>query len=226
MKKIGVIIADEYEFEPFITLCKKRSGILGEVRGKRTAEFKIGDNAVTGIECGIGKVNAACETAFFISEGKADIIMNIGLSGAISGLKRDDFIAGESFVECDFDLTPIGYKYGEKPQKTYIYEADRELLGLAKECGAEKSGKFGCGDIFLADKEKKQFFKETFGICEFDMETGAIASVCHECGVPLLSIRKISDTADDMSGGDYKEMNDKAEGDLVDILERIIEKIE
>ncbi len=225
MKKTGVVIADEYEFEPFITLCKKYSGVIGEIRGKRTAEFKIGDNLVTGIECGIGKVNAAGETAFLISLNKADIIMNIGLSGAISGLKRDDFIAGESFVECDFDLTPIGYKYGAKPQKTYIYEADRNLLSLAKECGVEKSGKFGCGDIFLADKEKKEFFKETFGICEFDMETGAIASVCSECGIPFLSIRKISDTADDMSSDEYCEMNNRAEGDLVDILERVIKKI-
>lgn len=144
---------------------------------------------------------------------------------AISGLKRNDFVAGESFVECDFDLTPIGYKYGAKPQKTYVYKADKELLTLAKEAGVEKSGKFGCGDIFLADREKKEFFKETFGICEFDMETGAIASVCHECNIPLLSIRKISDTADDISSENYREMNDRAEGDLADILERIIEKI-
>lgn len=225
MKKIGVVIADENEFEPFITLCKKHSGVLDEARGKRTAEFKIGDNIVKGIECGIGKVNAAGETAFLISEDKADIIMNIGLSGAISGLKRNDFVAGESFVECDFDLTPIGYKYGAKPQKTYVYKADKELLTLTKEAGVEKSGKFGCGDIFLADREKKEFFKETFGICEFDMETGAIASVCHECNIPLLSIRKISDTADDISSENYREMNDRAEGDLADILERIIEKI-
>ena len=57
------------------------------------------------------------------------------------------------------------------------------------------------------------------------METGAIASVCHECNIPLLSIRKISDTADDISSENYREMNDRAEGDLADILERIIKKI-
>ena len=107
MKKIGVVIADENEFEPFITLCKKYSGVLGEARGKRTAEFKIGDNIVKGIECGIGKVNAAGETAFLISEDKADIIMNIGLSGAISGLKRNTYYPAETFGACDCDLTPL-----------------------------------------------------------------------------------------------------------------------
>ena len=50
------------------------------------------------------------------------------------------------------------------------------------------------------------------------METAAIACVCDKCGVPFLSVRKISDDADDSSGEDYREMNSKAESHLSDIL--------
>lgn len=222
MKNFGVIIADEYEFDPFIELCKKYNGSVSSERGHRTAEFKIGDKCVKGIECGIGKVNAASAAAFMIANDKPDIILNAGLSGAVSGLVKDDIVAGESFIECDFDLTAIGYAPGAKPQKTYIYETPRYLIDLAQKAGVSKFGKFGCGDIFLADKVKKDFFKATFGICEFDMETGAIASVCHESNTPYLSIRQISDTADDTSPEDYTNTNNMKKTDLTGILERIV----
>lgn len=222
MMKFGVIIADEYEFDPFIELCKKYSGTVSSERGHRTAEFNIDGKSVKGVECGIGKVNAASAAAFMTAADKPDIILNAGLSGAVSGLCKDDLVAGESFIECDFDLTAIGYAPGAKPQKTFVYEADKALLELAKEAGVEKSGKFGCGDIFLADREKKKFFKDTFGICEFDMETGAIASVCHETGTPFLSIRQISDNADDASSVEYTETNNMKKPDLTNVLERII----
>lgn len=222
MKNFGVIIADEYEFDPFIELCRKYNGVVSDERGHRVAEFKIGEKNVKGIECGIGKVNAASAAAFMIANDKPDIILNAGLSGAISGLAKDDIIVGESFVECDFDLTAIGYAPGAKPQETYIYETPQSLIDLAEKAGVAKAGKFGCGDIFLADKAKKNFFKETFGICEFDMETAAVASVCHESGVPYLSIRQISDTADDTSPEDYTNTNNMKKADLTHVLEQII----
>ena len=57
------------------------------------------------------------------------------------------------------------------------------------------------------------------------METAAIASVCYFDNIPFLSIRKISDTADDTAETDYREMNDLCEMDLTKVLSEIIEKI-
>ena len=54
------------------------------------------------------------------------------------------------------------------------------------------------------------------------METAAIASVCDKCGIPMLSLRKISDDADDCSVEDYREMNEREEACLTELLEKII----
>ena len=57
------------------------------------------------------------------------------------------------------------------------------------------------------------------------METGAIASVCYKCDVPFLSIRKVSDDAAENSPEDYREMNDKAEASLIEVVSRLLDEI-
>ena len=45
--------------------------------------------------------------------------------------------------------------------------------------------------------------KEIFSINAFDMESGALGAVCYLLNVPFVSIRKISDSADDVGVEDY-----------------------
>ena len=128
-------------------------------------------------------------------------------------------------MECDFDLTPLGFKVGEKPGQDFVYEADKTLLELVTRSKGIKTGKLGTGDFFLADEDKKKFYLDTFGICAFDMETAAIASVCHKAGVPMLSLRKISDDAGDAASESYREMNDRAEDSLTMVLDSLFTRM-
>ncbi len=178
------------------------------------------------VKSGIGKVNAASATAFLIGDDKADIILNAGLSGAVQKLRREDMIAVESYVECDYDLTAIGKPLGVKADgQKYIYSADEKLMSYALMSEGIISAKAGTGDIFLTDKVKKELYKDTFGIESFDMESAAIAGVCDKCGIPMLSLRKISDDADDASVEDYREMNNRQESCLTELLANIFSRI-
>ena len=223
-KTIGIVFADEMEFLPFLRLTADYAGSESTSRGKRAASFTLqkGDRTLQllGVECGIGKAAATAATAFLIADDKADIILNAGLSGAVSGVRRGDFVAGESFRECDFDLTAIGRPLGKDAIK-----ADETLLSLAKTLDGMHTGAFGTGDLFLADPVKKDLYKSLFSITAFDMETAAIAQVCAQCGVPFCSLRQISDDADDCSADDYTEMNDRAEDALCRCLLALCDKI-
>lgn len=225
-KTVGIIFADEMEYKPFEEAAAAFGAINGKLRSCRFTSFdaeKDGEKlTVIAIESGIGKVSAAFAASALILERGADIIMNAGLSGAVSGLRRGDIVAGESFIECDFDLSAIGYELGQKPSgEESLHTGDEALLEQAKALGL-KTGRFGTGDLFLTDKEKKNLFKEKFGICAFDMETAAIAAVCSKCSIPFFSVRKISDDADDCSAAEYREMNEKAESCLSDILLKML----
>lgn len=228
---IGLVIADDMEYMPFVQYVKQNKLIKDEIikpllsqlyNEDRICECVIAAKScavrLVAIYCGIGKVNAATAAAALILRGGASAVLNIGLSGAISGLSRCDVVAGTSFVEADFDLTPMGKKIGEKPSQQYIYNADSRLTKIFTDIDGVKTGKMGCGDFFLADESKKQLYKNIFGIDAFDMETGAIASVCHQFSVPFAALRKISDDASDDSQEQYTKLNDLAEKHLSEIL--------
>lgn len=227
----GVVFADSMEYAPFLDWAKtqknvKEDTLFGNECVKIRLEKEGREIKIIGVKCGIGKVNAAAATAYLIASEKADMILNAGLSGAVSSLKREDMVAGESYIECDFDLTAIGYKPGEKcdGQKSFL-KADEKLLSYALESEGIKKVSCGTGDLFLSDPVKKEYFKNTFSIQSFDMETGAIASVCDKAGIPMLSLRKISDDADDSSVNDYREMNDRKESCLTELLVNIFSRI-
>ena len=223
-KTIGLIFADEMEYLPFLRLLAQYAGKESVSRGKRAASFTLTKGARTlrlyGVECGIGKVCAATTAAYLIADEQVDLILNAGLSGAISGLRRGDFVAGTSFRECDFDLTPLGRPLGKE-----AVDADPALLELAASLDGVQTGAFGTGDLFLTDPALKTKYKDLFALSAFDMETAAIALVCKESGVPFCSLRQISDDADDCSAEAYTEMNDRAEDALCLCLMQLCEKI-
>lgn len=228
MKKIGVILADTQEYLPFIRYYSHVPSEEFLVGTNKTTVYKNGEKEIIAIHCGIGKVNAANAAAALIYRFGCDIILNAGLSGAVSGLRREDLVAGSTYVECDFDLTAIGYDLGVKPDEESVHKADEKLLAYATtlEDFHVKQGALGTGDIFLSDTKKKNLYKNVFGIKAFDMESAAIAAVCSKNNVSFLSVRKISDDADDASVEDYREMNNRQEAVLASVIFGIISKIQ
>ena len=229
-KIVGILFADTMEYGPFLQWAKTVDAKEETRRGNDSCVVRLEENGrvldIIGVRCGIGKVNAASATSFLISDDKVDIILNAGLSGAVQKLRREDMIAVESYVECDYDLTAIGKPLGVKADgQKYLYEADEKLMSYALMSDGIIKAKAGTGDIFLTDKVKKELYRDTFGIESFDMETAAIAGVCDKCGVPMLSLRKISDDADDASVEDYREMNNRQEACLTELLVNIFGRI-
>lgn len=211
--KLLLLIADIDEFLPFKKCVERRITEEFVFRGMPAFKFSHRGIEVTALCFGIGKVNAATGAALALSEFKFDGVINTGWSGAVSGVAKGDVIVATSFVECDFDMTAIGKKPGQKPEQDifcdaggFIYDAVVKANESLTDCHAKfKFGRLGTGDIFLSNKELSQYYKETFGIMAFDMETAAVASVCRVMNTPLLCARKISDSANDAAPSDYRE---------------------
>lgn len=227
MKTIGILFADEMEYKPFLQRAMTLGGIQSIGRGRNMVKcFYNGANTdfnLIAVQCGIGKVNAAAATAYLIADHAADIILNAGLSGAVSGFHRGDIVAGETYTECDFDLSALDVPPGQKPNELILRTADISLFKAAMKIDGVQSAALGTGDQFLADNQKKNYYLNLFGITAFDMETAAVASVCSYANIPFLCIRKISDNADESATDDYTEMNDKAETNLTDVLFKLFE---
>ena len=68
-------------------------------------------------------------------------------------------------------------------------------------------------------------YKKLFNINAFDMESGALGAVCYLLGVPFVSIRKISDNADDVSVSEYSDSLASDVTAFSDIILKVLEKL-
>lgn len=207
VKKIGVVIADKDEYVHIEALLgealalNERGGFVAHSALLSTANKKA---EIITICSGIGKVNAAIAATVIAPD--CDIIVNAGLSGGFGDAKKYDLVVGTKFFEHDFDLTAIGYRPSQKPGQSDALCSDEALVrDIVTKYPFVKSGVFVTGDSFICEKEKHDMLAETFNPIACDMESAAVAEVAARFKKPYVSLRMVSDGADDDSAATYSD---------------------
>jgi len=174
--KIGIIVAMDKELQQLRPLFPEDKVILQK--------------------SGIGKVNAALQTAQMISQYHPDIIVSSGCAGGNGDdINIQDVVVSSQLAYHDvYCGTAVGYSvYGQVQGFPPRFEADPYLLQKALLTGA-KPGLIVTGDWFVDSKEKMReiigHFPEARAV---DMESAAIAQTCYIHKVPFISFRVISD---------------------------------
>ena len=152
-------------------------------------------------QCGIGKVFAALCAAVMIERYKPDLILNIGVAGAlVEGLDIADIVIADSAVEHDIDTTPIGDPPGLISGPNVVHMPVHPGFAARLQKGAQGLGfhavtaAIATGDQFIERLEDKQRIARDFGAAACDMEGGAIAQVAMTAHVPYAAYRAVSDT--------------------------------
>ncbi len=206
-KKVGIVVADIDEYKPFEDFALLNGAVSLKLFSRPAFTIKINGTDVLVVNSYVGKTNAAAFTAKLIDEG-CEIILNYGLSGGISNSVIGQFSIPTKFLEYDFDLTALGYKLCEKPWQNYVYSADKTLTSKLKELYPDAVlGTAVCGDRFLSDRALADELTKNYGAVTCDMETAAIASVCETADIPFVSLRRVSDGADESVKETYRFMN-------------------
>lgn len=223
--KIGMVIADECEFEPMRKFALANGGEKLTIGGMECVRVIRGRITLTAVRCGVGKVNAAAAAAFMIADG-AELLMSTGYSGGISRVQKGDTAIATEFAEHDFDLTPLGYELAVKPDQVYTYSADEDVNSIIEQMfpGVVK-GPMVTGDCFVCDNKKREWIKNKFDAVACDMETAAVASVGYKCGVKTVALRRISDDAGDDAKDMYRSAAAKYETSMIDMLMTVVDKM-
>ncbi len=206
MNKIGLLIADKDEYIPFVSSLSDIGYKKIDYLDKEGVKFNIGCTEVTSIFCGVGKVNAAAG-AMHLIDTDCKIVLNFGMSGGLSGIKRGACTFPELFLEHDFDLSEIGYKPYFKPGQITPCFADKSLLAIAKNTGFETSRLAVSGDRFICNDNLKNKLIKELGADSCDMETAAAAAVCNAANIPFCALRRISDNGGNDALKNHREMN-------------------
>ncbi|WP_445660589.1 phosphorylase family protein [Acinetobacter sp. F16] len=142
---------------------------------------------------GIGKVNAAFKAFEVIQKTGCKTLLNLGSAGS-SQFDAHALVEVTTFVQRDMDVSPLGFAVGVTPMDD-DHPAEIHLEAYFPHL---EKGICGTGDSFETGIPKVP--------CDLvDMEGYAIAKVCKKLGVRLISVKYITDGANDTAHLDWEE---------------------
>lgn len=185
---------------------------------------RIGRHEIIAAECGIGKVNAAIGALTLIDCFHPDLVINTGVAGGTGSASILDVVIADRIAYHDVWCGPgtqPGHAAGCPPCFTCPLPDD-VFAGL----GARR-GLVASGDIFVSRPEEVSRILSVWpDAVAVDMESAAIAHVCHVKNVPFVCIRVISDTpgsADNIS--QYENFWSDAPEHTFAVLTAILDRI-
>lgn len=208
MKKIGIIVAMDKEYEQLSKVFEGRTDIVLQ-------------------KCGIGKVNAAVGATEMLRDHRPDLIVSSGCAGGAStSVEVMDVVAASSSAYHDV-YCGDNAAYGQVLGMPARFEAPQALIDKALQIPRVKAGLTVSGDWFVDSKEKMReildHFPEAMAV---DMESCAIAQVCHRYAVPFISFRVISDIPlKDTKASQYFDFWDRVAEDSFEVTLRFVESI-
>ncbi|QIC61149.1 MULTISPECIES: 5'-methylthioadenosine/S-adenosylhomocysteine nucleosidase family protein [Acinetobacter] len=142
---------------------------------------------------GIGKVNAAFKAFEVIQNTGCKTLLNLGTAGS-SHFDAHALVEVSQFVQRDMDVSPLGFDVGLTPMDQHFPGA----IELEPFFDHLPRGICGTGDSFETGQPKVP--------CQLvDMEGYALAKVCKKLGVRLISVKYITDGANDTAHLDWEE---------------------
>lgn len=143
---------------------------------------------------GVGKVNAAFQTADAINESQPDLIVNVGVAGGLADdLDRGAVAIGTDYVQVDLKTILPENKPYIAPSPANLVDG---ILDVARKNNIScRAGRIATGDFVLFENRKRRAIKRKFNPVAFDMETAAVAQVASAKGIDFVGIRSFSDMA-------------------------------
>lgn len=223
MKTIGIIGAMPSE------LVDIRAALAdGEICRKSGFDFYVsflGDNRVVHVCSGIAKVNAAVCAQALIDHFSPDALLNAGIAGGMNPAVRVcDVVISSEVLPHDLNL----HFLKDYPPYCDVFPSDKALIQLAQKTCADFGvtshvGRIVSGEAFISDNAVKAEIQNRLQPYAVDMESAAVGHCAYLNEVPYVSIRCISDNADDDGAMSFDQFEKIAARRVADIVLKMVE---
>ena len=226
---IGIICAEPEELNEILKLMKN-------TKKEKICYLKFITGNILNTNCvislsGVGKVHAAMCAQTMILKYHPNLILNIGVAGAVSSeIKIGDIIIGHGVIQHDFDVSAFpnrkkgeisGIGKVEIPCTKWIADKLKLSCKNIKEINFHY-GTVLTGDQFIDSPKILNEIKNQFGGLVCEMEAGSIGQVCFINNIDFGIIKAVSDTADNSSTVDFKTFIKQASKKCVKLLMEFI----
>lgn len=208
--RIGIVTAMAQEIKP---IYEKLGNIVDEsvIHGVSMSKIALGDDTVYLATSGVGEIRAAMAVQMLVDLYDVEVIINFGFVGALNkNIDISELVIADKVCHYQFDTSAIdGTKVGQyyENEDIYFYLNEKLITGILSH--VEKPLRrvaVASGDIFIADKEMKRRLAEDFGCDICEMELAGLALACERNEIPLVSIKVVSDKADDNAPISFDEI--------------------
>lgn len=175
----------------------------GEIQTKGGFSYYINqmnkDTRIVHACSGIAKVNAALCAQTLIHTFQPDALINAGIAGGMHpDVKVCDIVISTEVLPHDLDLRFLR----EYPPYCDKFPSNEKLIALTEKICAEKGivshcGRIVSGEAFISDNAVKAEIQSRLAPHAVDMESAAVGHTAYLNAVPYVSVRCISDNADD-----------------------------
>lgn len=193
--RIGIVVAMDKELQQLLQLMEKPLECLQ--KGQSFWIGQVGDSSLILSKSGIGKVNAAYGAINLIDNFRPDVVISTGCAGGASiYLEIRDIVVSTQICYHDAWCGQPNEK-GQIQGLPAKYDVDEKLVETAKKLNGNTRivpGLIVSGDWFVDSVDKMKSIVADFpDAMAVDMESAALAQICHLYQMPFLSFRVISD---------------------------------
>ena len=210
------------EITPFLQRAASVSGPAQIGNAVHRTGLLNGRNALF-VRGGIGLVNASGAATSALLAAPADaapLVVSVGSAGGLGpNVRVGDVVVGTDAINADADARALGYELGQVPGMPASYPvplplraASIEGIPVQRKAATVHHGLLVSTYAFVGH-ERAALIKGRFhGVLATDMESSAIAQICHAHKAPFLAIRGISDLCGPASESDFiTHVDDAAE---------------
>ena len=223
--KIGILCAGDREAAPYFPWIEHE-------RVTQKAMLSVHEGTIDGMEVavlfsGVCKVNAAIAAQILIDTYGCSAIINSGTAGAMDERLRiyDTVISTEAAYH---DVAQGCLTQFHPWLESIYFKADPALMKCAEQAAHEVelegkiySGRMMTGEQFI-EKDMCAAISECYTPLCVDMETAAVAHVCHVNRIPFVAIRTMTDAPRDGDEDAFEVNCDRASQISAEIVRRML----
>ncbi|MDE6302457.1 MAG: 5'-methylthioadenosine/S-adenosylhomocysteine nucleosidase [Clostridia bacterium] len=224
--RIGIITAMASEMKP---IYKKLGTVVAEsvIHGVRVSQIKLGEHTLYLATGGVGEICAAMTVQMLVDLFDVETVLNFGFVGTLrKDIKVSELVIADRVCHYQFDTSAIdGTKVGQyfENDDIYFYLDDSLITRVLAAIGKPmRRVAVASGDVFIASAEQKQRLTEEFDCDICEMELAALAIACKRNNIPLVSIKVVSDGADEGAPLSFDEIVKKGISKYEEILPAVI----
>lgn len=229
--RIAIITAMAEETMPILKSMGSNMTDESKISGVDVKKFELGLDTIYLATSGVGEIKAALAVQLMKDLFDVEVVLNFGFVGALNpALSIAELVIVTRVCHHQFDISTLDGievgRYSDHEDRYFYLNQELVLRVLANVGRPIRQVTDASGDKFISLSSDKEYLRKEFDADICEMELVGLAIACERNNLPLLSLKVVSDKADESATTDFGEIVHKGMEKLAGILPEVLKALE